>query len=224
MSYTINHWILINGGIEEVAWAHTLATQIFPPEQVSAVLRAAINYGGYLSVAPDGSKEGWDVSDDFDRRRAEFMASLLVGRLLHDHVMSWTVFGLGEDGEGPSIMEYHDPLFYALLEGEPVHEYHNLTLAHALTPLDILVPGRENERWRGCVKARVAAMSDAATGLVEIVSAETMVLAKLLDAPDKYGAIGTPDKLSTGARAFYDELLADAHHAFPGAHASVRFR
>ncbi len=255
MGYTVNHWILVSGtdftdrgarpeGIFErgsprpVAWARELATQIFPPEQVSHVLLGAINHQDHLSIAPDSSNEGWGLSNAHDCLRAMFINSLIVGRVRHGHILTWTIFGLGEDGTQPTISEYHDSLFYALCEGEPVLSTritNPVTVSEALNALDLIVFGATAERMKQRVRDITAdTFGTQQTRARHLVAAEAMVLAKLLKLDDKYGAIGSPDQLPTQhsapgaatklpsyAAAFYTELLAAAQDGFPGVHPSV---
>lgn len=52
--------------------AYQKAKELFG-DLVSNIVPALIN--GYQSffIAPDGSKEGWDLSDEYDKKRKEFM-------------------------------------------------------------------------------------------------------------------------------------------------------
>jgi len=236
MSYTINHWVLVNGidgtcrgeipaaetllkTPRAIEWARKIAIEIFGPRSVSQVLLGNINFNfsDHISICPDGSGEGWDESDLGDRRRAQYIASLIMGRIKLGHILTWTVFGLGEDGDGPSIMEYHDPFFYALVEGDPVSDRRsNVTLDQALTPLDLLVPGPNLNNWKQRVRARgkSTVLDDEYRRIVEM---EVTAMATLLDIPNKYGAFKSRSDFTSGDQALYDELMRDAQTCFPGA-------
>lgn len=73
MGYHAHHAIIVtswdNKGIR-LAWKKAISS--FPRFRVSNVTRPAVN--GYRSffIAPDGSKEGWDMSNEDDDARSVF--------------------------------------------------------------------------------------------------------------------------------------------------------
>lgn len=209
--------------------AREIALAIFAPEGVSAVMPAARNNQEHLCICPDSSKSGWDEASNGHQRRAKFIASLVNARIRERLIVGFTVFGLGEDGDRATatVMHHRDPFFDALQEGEAIAKTFKrrctdpygpkcapeeaFSLENALTPLDVLVPG--NDDWRATVR-RLWAKGVGPT--VDILSAEVMVFAQLLDIPDKYKAIGTPDQLGQTGQKLYKDLLSDAKTQFPG--------
>lgn len=75
MGYNVEHAIVVTSWEKKLlAKAHKKAEAIFP--HVSEVVQHVTNGGGSFLVPPDGSKEGWDESNDGNKRRAEFVAWL----------------------------------------------------------------------------------------------------------------------------------------------------
>lgn len=73
MGYIRHHTIVVTSWDEHVEPAWQKAVEVFGNAAVSPVLNSERN--GYRSffVVPDGSKEGWEESDDGDMRRAAFI-------------------------------------------------------------------------------------------------------------------------------------------------------
>lgn len=77
MGYERHHAIIVTdrGYGDFIQRAHREAMKIFMG-RVSGIIPSAINGNKSFFVAPDGSKEGWAVSDRGDADRAEFKAFL----------------------------------------------------------------------------------------------------------------------------------------------------
>jgi len=72
MGYMRYHAIIVSSWNDELlAKAHAVALSIFP--HVSNIVPHIKNGGGSFFVPPDGSKEGWDASDEGDDRREQFV-------------------------------------------------------------------------------------------------------------------------------------------------------
>lgn len=97
MGYMRHHTIIVIGfSAEYAAEAHTEALRVFDVCPVSNVIESDTN--GYWSflVGPDGSKEGWDTSDQGDNERAEFIRWMKKAR---DRLyLDWAVTVWPEDG------------------------------------------------------------------------------------------------------------------------------
>lgn len=75
MGYMRHHAIVVSSEDEEALQkAHDLATQIF--RWVSPISPPVTNNNRAFFIPPDGSKEGWQESDDGDARREKFTQGL----------------------------------------------------------------------------------------------------------------------------------------------------
>lgn len=234
MGYGEDHWILVSGndftargelslaqaaalgnGPQPVRWAHDVAIRVFGirrPTAVSTVMLSAINHQEYFSIAPDGSKAGWEESDEHDVLRSQFLASLIVGYVRHKQWTSWNVVRLGADMDDTSLFRNRHPMIFTLCEGEKLNP---VTLDDARHAVEFLVPGVQGKTWKHITTTPNYDVS-------EFVRGATMVAAQMLNIPDKYGVIGRPDSLNgTEARQLYDSLLDEAQAHFPGAHPSA---
>ena len=72
MGYMRHHAIIVTADTDRIRPAFNRAVSLFGG-LVSALVPAAVNDYRTFIVAPDGSKEGWDVSDDHDRKRHAFI-------------------------------------------------------------------------------------------------------------------------------------------------------
>jgi hypothetical protein len=80
MGYYNHHAIIVTSwDPEDVAKAHALALETFPPQIVTPIMGAVANGGASFAIVPDGSKEGWAASDVQDAKRAAFMDALDTG-------------------------------------------------------------------------------------------------------------------------------------------------
>ena len=87
--------------------AHSKAKEIF--EQVAPITPKTIN--GYVSflVAPDGSKEGWEYSDNGNKARSEFISWLDSQR--HDDgstSLHWVEIQFADDDKETKIISHSD--------------------------------------------------------------------------------------------------------------------
>jgi hypothetical protein len=68
------------------------------PGLVSEIIPCRVNGGGSFFVAPDGSKEGWEDSDEGDRQRGDFIAWLNVQRYEDNSTwLSWAEIAYSAD-------------------------------------------------------------------------------------------------------------------------------
>lgn len=73
MGYIRHNAIVCTSGLEKVAEiAHKKAIKVFDGKVTSLVEGLTNQYFSFM-VVPDGSKEGWEDSDDFDKRRNKFI-------------------------------------------------------------------------------------------------------------------------------------------------------
>ncbi|CAB4188127.1 hypothetical protein UFOVP1165_20 [uncultured Caudovirales phage] len=76
MGYIRDHAIVVVGTYGNyLDEAHKKAINIFP--WVSSISPAGYNDSRSFFIPPDGSKEGWDESEDGDMRRDEFVQYLI---------------------------------------------------------------------------------------------------------------------------------------------------
>jgi len=100
MGYLRNECIVVSSwDHNSVHKAHSVAAHVFNAKGlgtlVGAIAPHAINGGAAFLIAPDGSKEGWEVSDTAAAARSEFIAAL--GTL---QFVEWALILIGgDDGE-----------------------------------------------------------------------------------------------------------------------------
>ncbi len=97
MGHIRHHAVVVTSLDEGIEPFHAKAVEIFGGA-VSAIVNSEVN--GYRSflVAPDGSKEGWEVSADGERRRHEFIAYLTQRRRDHPwDALDWVLIQYGDD-------------------------------------------------------------------------------------------------------------------------------
>lgn len=73
MGYMCHHTIIVTTYRQTyILSAHNAAKELFGV-LVSGIVESVMN--GYYSffIAPDGSKEGWDESDEYDKKRGQFI-------------------------------------------------------------------------------------------------------------------------------------------------------
>lgn len=89
MGYIRHHAIVVTSTYDHdlLEKARLVAASKFAPEQVSAIVRGTINDTLSFFIGPDGSKEGWEHSDEGDDARDAFI--------------SWLRSTVYEDGCGP---------------------------------------------------------------------------------------------------------------------------
>lgn len=105
MGYIRHHAIMVTGSDydDRLASVHKTAKEIFG-ELVSPIIESKIN--GYLSffIAPDGSKEGWDISDEGNNNRAEFKRKVAI----HNGYVDWVEVQYGDDECVTCIIDHSD--------------------------------------------------------------------------------------------------------------------
>lgn len=73
MGYIKHNAIIITGWDDDyLEEAHTKAKEIFNDRLVSEIVKGMINGQSSFFIAPDGSKEGWETSQECDEMREKF--------------------------------------------------------------------------------------------------------------------------------------------------------
>ncbi len=91
MGYMVHHAIIVTSEFrDKIMEAHVYAQTVFI--EVSMIIRGTANNSCSFFIPPDGSKEGWNESDDGDNRREKFMAYLRAKEGL-----SWVEVQFGDD-------------------------------------------------------------------------------------------------------------------------------
>lgn len=104
MGYLRHECIVVSGfDASKVLRAHEAASGIFNGFRLGSLVggltHQAINGGASFFIAPDGSKEGWEVSDRGDAARAEFIG-FLKSEGAKELFLDWALVLLGgDDGE-----------------------------------------------------------------------------------------------------------------------------
>lgn len=76
MSYTKHHCIIIIGGQGDLKKISKIAKGIFAEQMVSPIIASPVNMTRSLYIAPDGSGEGWDTSNEYDKKRESFYTAI----------------------------------------------------------------------------------------------------------------------------------------------------
>jgi formate-dependent phosphoribosylglycinamide formyltransferase (GAR transformylase) len=96
MSYTRHHCIIIVGiQLSHLRKIQKIAKEIFYPQMVSPVMCSPTNGYRSLYIAPDGSNQGWDTSNEFDARREEFYTAIKD----FDHLFYITEVTIDQEGK-----------------------------------------------------------------------------------------------------------------------------
>lgn len=95
MGYIRHHAIIVTGNIEDVERAHKRALEIFKKEQVTNILPPATNGYSTFLIGPDGSKQGWETSNQGDDNRDDFIRYLKISKYEFD----WVVIQYGDDDD-----------------------------------------------------------------------------------------------------------------------------
>lgn len=124
MGLIIHNAIIVTSSHDaSIERAHAKASEIFPA--VSPIIDSHVNHYRSFFIPPDGSKEGWDDSDEGDKNRTAFKE--WIGEDFH---CDWVEIRYGGDTEGPSRVvtdseqwldgeqEESEEEVRALLEGE----------------------------------------------------------------------------------------------------------
>ena len=105
MGYMRHHAIVVTGpydySSDHLGEAHAKAEELIPC-LVSEIVRSRINGYGSFFIAPDGSKEGWDASDEGDSQRKAFIDWLRES----ESWVSWALVQYGDD-DGESLVADH---------------------------------------------------------------------------------------------------------------------
>lgn len=125
MGHTRKHAIVVSGYGEDVTEAHGAAVRFFSgdPEHgwngriVSPVVPGPSNGERSFLVGPDGSNEGWETSNEGDRRRGEFVDWLrrrseepgYEGAFLVD----WAEIVFGDDEDRAGVVRHSRDGVYA---------------------------------------------------------------------------------------------------------------
>ena len=73
MGYIKHNAIIVTSWGDDINKAKIKADKIFGEEFVSEVIESKVNGDKSFFIPPDGSKEGWESSDEGDMNRAEFV-------------------------------------------------------------------------------------------------------------------------------------------------------
>lgn len=109
MGYIKHHAIIVIGWDKaRTEVARNAALGFFESNgQVGEILEAPVN--GYASffIGPDGSKEGWESSDEGDQRRANFL-EWLEGNRYEDRSSSlhWAEVAIDSDGDSAYVTNH----------------------------------------------------------------------------------------------------------------------
>ncbi len=76
MGWHQHHCIVLTSSEEDIELARDKALELFESNLVSDILNSKSNGYYTLVITPDGSKEGWEKSNDNDLKRTEFVAWL----------------------------------------------------------------------------------------------------------------------------------------------------
>lgn len=104
MGYMVHHAIIVTAGEEDIKKIHRKAKRIF--EYVSPISPVAVN--GYQSffIPPDGSKEGWDPSDQGDLDRETFLDYLEKQRYKDGSTsLDYAEVQFGDEGGNDKILQ-----------------------------------------------------------------------------------------------------------------------
>lgn len=108
MSYLCHHAIIVTGSLDAgpfLLQAHAKAMRLFT-SHVSPLVHSTVNGIASFFVAPDGSKEGWNMSDEGDRQRAEFVRYLRDEQVDEDGYprFPWAEVQYGDQGGGQPVI------------------------------------------------------------------------------------------------------------------------
>lgn len=102
MGYIKHNAIVVTAyNAERAVTALGKACEIFPPKMVSPLMISLVNEYYTFFIAPDGSKEGWDTSDEGDEQRRQFI-DWIISQSFEDgsNPYAWAKIQYGdEDGE-----------------------------------------------------------------------------------------------------------------------------
>ena len=110
MGYNRHHAIIVTISDEvEVVEAHDKATEIFGHSaMVSPVVMSKANSHYSFFVGPDGSKDGWESSNQGDQDRKAFIAYIRSRRCTDGSGWSYVEVQFGDDNGETKIMNSSD--------------------------------------------------------------------------------------------------------------------
>lgn len=107
MGYHRNHSIIVSSYFDpeykkkdHLKEAQEEAKRIFGEKYVSEILGTFTNGIRSFFVAPDGSKEGWDISDKFDEYRDTYVEFLISS----DNYLDWVEVQYGDDEDHNEVI------------------------------------------------------------------------------------------------------------------------
>lgn len=77
MGYIAHHSIVVTGMEKDVTEIQLKAIEIFGVDDISPIMMARTNHYFSFFIQPDGSKEGWDESNEGDSLREQFIEYLM---------------------------------------------------------------------------------------------------------------------------------------------------
>lgn len=109
MGYMKHHAIVVSSYDNKLLTkAHAKANEIFENKLISNIVDGIINDYQSFFVAPDGSKEGWDESDEHDKKRTKLIEWIdLQAFEDKSNAIDYSELFLGEDN-GHSKVERHN--------------------------------------------------------------------------------------------------------------------
>lgn len=108
MGYVRHHAIIVTSWNCELLWeAFEKAKSIFP--ELSSMIESEINRYTSFFIPPDGSKEGWDKSDEGDSRRKDFINWLNKQRYEDGSTaLDWLEVQYGDDEGESKVIRHSD--------------------------------------------------------------------------------------------------------------------
>jgi len=110
MGYMRHNAIIVSSSIDDLFYeAHKKATEIFP--WVSPISPLAMNGVRSFFIPPDGSKEGWNDSNEGDERREAFKEFLNSKRWDDGSTsLDWVEIQYGDDQKQTLIVDHSDSI------------------------------------------------------------------------------------------------------------------
>lgn len=108
MGYIKHHAIVVTSVCEEdIKKAHEKAKKIFPT-LVSEIITTAVNYYNSFFISPDGSKEGWQTSNEGDVSREKFIEWIEIhNNIRGGKFLEYVEFFYGEDNGKSEIVNHN---------------------------------------------------------------------------------------------------------------------
>ncbi len=108
MGYIRHHAIAVTAiSKENINEAYKNAIEIFGKELVTEIKTSVINKYYSFFVAPDGSKEGWEESDKYDKKRKEFIEWIKKVNKKYNICLSYCEFYYGDDNGESKIVNHN---------------------------------------------------------------------------------------------------------------------